>query len=84
MNPNITRLINLLEDPAEEWKHGDCVFANLKRDIQIWTANIPVLDTNTYPVPMSIGLLDKWRLWRAVRTARNNYWHNYWLRKLNP
>jgi hypothetical protein len=73
------RLVALLKDPAEVWTFGDHTAQNAKRGIALWTSNMPVLDTNTYPVPMSMGLLDKWKVWRALKTARNNFW----LRKLN-
>jgi len=75
----IPRLVAMLKDPAEEWTFDEYTAMNKKRLIEIWIANVPVLNTNTYPCAMPMNLLDKWRIWRATKVARNNYW----LRKIN-
>lgn len=73
-NDIVTMLVKLLKDPDEEWSFGECLAVNEKHGIAIWVRNFPVLSTNTHPVPMGIGLIAKWKIWRAVKSARLNYW----------
>lgn len=74
MNPAAPRLVALLEDPSEEWLFDGHVAENKKYGIEVWVANAPILRTEMYPVPLGLGLLDKWRVWRALKVARANYW----------
>lgn len=68
----VERLVQLLEDPKEVWEFSQFVAYNDKRGIEIWTANVPILNINFYPVPIVLGLIAKWKIWRAVQTAYAN------------
>lgn len=68
----VDRVIDLLEDPNEPWILGYHTLEHPITKIQIWLANMPVIDTNTYPGRLRIGLIDKWRLWRATKVAIEN------------
>lgn len=70
MKSIVDRLIEVIEDPNEVWSSDWHCITNGK--IRIWIANIPILDTNTYPERLAIGLYDKWRIWKALQTARAN------------
>lgn len=72
MSDPVQKLISLLEDPNEEWCFADCYITHSSTGVSVWVANMPVLNTNTFPVAMPIGLLDKWRLWKAVKVAKLN------------
>lgn len=68
----VLRLIDLLTDPTQEWRFGEHT-ATHPSGMELWIANMPILDLNTYPVKSSFTLWDKYRIWKAMKTARN-YW----------
>lgn len=75
MNTNkraIDRVIDLLNDPSEDWVLGNFSLTHKRSGLEVWTRGLPVLDTNTYPASLNIGLMDKWRLWKAANTAKEN------------
>ncbi len=75
----LPRLVELLQDPTEEWLFNGITATHKRSGVSVWLANIPVVDTDTYPVSMHLSLADKWKLWKASKVARQNYL----LRKLN-
>ena len=80
LNAVVLRLVELLTDPNQEWAFNEYTARHVPTGSQIWITNMPVLDTNTYPVPTALRLRDKWRIWQAVKVAKSNWM----LRKLEP
>ena len=77
-NEPINRLIEMLKDPNEVWDIGGYTCAHRKTGIRVWIANGRAF-CRTWPANSGESMLQRWRLWRAVRVARKN-----WLaRKLN-
>ena len=68
----VDRVIDLLNDPSEVWVLGSFTLQHKRSGLEIWMRNMPVIDTNTYPARLDIGLLDKWRLWKAAIAAKEN------------
>lgn len=68
----VDRMIDLLNDPSEVWVLGSFTLQHKRSGLEIWMKNMPVLDTNTYPNALNIGLIDKWRLWKAANAAKEN------------
>lgn len=74
MNTNkraIDRVIELLKDPSEVWVLGTYTLTHKRSGLEIWMRGLPVIDTNTYPA-LEIGLMDKWRLWKAANASKEN------------
>lgn len=73
MENSVGKVIELLKDPKEMWEFDNYTAINKVRGLSVWIANIPVLNTNLYhPCKLNIGLIDRWRLWQAVKVAREN------------
>lgn len=71
--PTLDALIRALEDPKERWQQGRCTIENADRGVEVWTENIPVINTNVHrPASMVLSLSERWRLYRAVCKAREN------------
>lgn len=68
----VGRIVELLKDPSEVWTDTGYTIRHQRTGLQIWVTNCPILDTNTYPAGMHIGLVGKWRLWKAIKVARRN------------
>lgn len=69
----VGKVIELLKDPKEMWEFDNHTAINKVRGLSVWIANVPVLNTNLYhPCELNIGLIDRWRLWQAVKVAREN------------
>lgn len=67
------KVLALLKDPKEEWTFGDYTCDHRRTGLSIWVKNVPVLDTNLYrPTSLSLNLFQKWKLWQAVKVARDN------------
>ena len=63
-------VIESIYSEPEKWRQGDCTFVH-QDGAQVWTSNIPILDTNMYP-NVSMSFITKIRLWRAIRWWSNN------------
>ena len=68
----VDRVIDMLNDPSEVWILDHYTLSHARTGLEIWVSNMPVLNTNTYPNALNIGLLDKWRLWKAANAAKEN------------
>jgi hypothetical protein len=52
---------------------SDCTLRNLRNNVQIWVANIPILNTGIYkPTIINLSLWQKYKLYKAVQIAKNN------------
>lgn len=55
-------------DNDSGWVQGEYVIENEKLGISIWTANIPVLNINTWlPKNISLSIHDKWCIFLAIK-----------------
>ena len=54
----------------EKWKQTEHTFRH-ENGAQIWTANIPILNTNMYP-EIHMSLFMKIKIWRAIRWWAKN------------
>lgn len=73
INP-IDEIVKLLKDPNEEW-YGDSdeiIIKNLKTGISIWVTGAPILETHIYHPYMELSLIEKWKIWRAVKICKRN------------
>ena len=72
MSP-VEMLIKSLQDPDEEWLF-DCYTATHRaKNVSIWIANVPMLSLETYPVAIGMSLMEKLKVYRAMKTARRNW-----------
>lgn len=53
----------------DEWREEMCVLRH-RSGVAIWMANVPILDTNLYPVPLRLSLRQKYRMRRAALEVR--------------
>ena len=63
-------VIESIYKEPEKWSQGDYTF-NHEDGAQVWTSNIPIIDTNMYP-EVSMSFITKFKLWRAIRWWGNN------------
>jgi hypothetical protein len=68
----------ILEDlkTNNDWRVCDHNYTleNPRNSIIIWIANIPILNTRIYkPTNISLSLYQKYKLYKAVQVAKNNY-----------
>lgn len=63
-------LIKSIYEEPEKWRQTTYTFRH-ENGAQIWTCNIPILDTNTYP-PTHMGLITKIRVWWAIKWWSKN------------
>lgn len=67
----IEKIIAMLKDPKVEWGITD--YTVCLGDLSIWTANVPGLNTNIHtPCALSLGIIDKFRLYKATQEAKKN------------
>lgn len=63
-------VIDSIYNEPEKWTQTDHTFRH-QNGAQIWTSNIPILDTNMYPeVYMSLSV--KFKIWRAIKWWSRN------------
>lgn len=86
MKPELfDKLVTVLRDPKEEWIVADYTIRHTLLGIEVWTSNVPVLDTSVYnPCGVPLSLVQKWKLWRAVKAACENCLERRLLKALNP
>lgn len=62
----VDQVIFLLESEPQEWIQGDYTLKNSKREIEIWTSNVPFFNTEIYRPIRKISLINKIKLQLAV------------------
>ena len=62
-------IITSMKKHPEDWQVGECLAFNDKANLTIWIANLPVIDTNTYPSPC-LNWLEKWKVWKAIKELK--------------
>lgn len=73
------KLIELLIDQKQVWFFSDLTATHSGTGQAVWIGNIPVINTDTWPVSSSFTLRDKFKIWKALKIAKRNAV----LRKLN-
>ncbi len=60
-------LIRSLKLEIDNWEFGRCTANNKKWGIEVWIANVPILNLKIYsPTKVSFGLCNKIRIYRAL------------------
>ena len=63
-------VIESIYSEPEKWTQTNCTLVH-SSGAQVWTVNLPILDTNMYP-PTCMSLISKFKLWKAVKWWANN------------
>ncbi len=63
-------VIESIYNEPEKWTQTDYTLKHID-GAQVWTSNLPVFNTNMYP-SVSISLLNKYKLYKAVKWWGNN------------
>lgn len=67
----LKKLIESLNNEPEKWRFDDYTAMNDEWGIQLWIANIPILDLCVYkPTAVSFSLIGKIKLYRAMNQCR--------------
>lgn len=75
----VKELIRSLTKDWGDWVFSDYVARNTKSGIEIWIANIPILNISVYkPTPVNFGIIDKVRIYKALDECRS-----LWVLSLN-
>lgn len=70
-NLALKEVIAALKDIKNDWREDSYTISCGK--LKIWTANVPILDTNVYePCELQLSLFEKYKLYQAVKVARQN------------
>jgi len=65
------KVVDSLINNSDEWTPDNYTIMHIS-GIGIWTANIPILNTNFYLTPIKLSLWQKYKLYKAVNTAKSN------------
>jgi hypothetical protein len=68
----VKTLLDSLRNEADKWVFGECTAMHIDSNIELWTANIPVLDLQVYkPTNVSFSLLEKIKIYKAMSECRH-------------
>ncbi len=75
----VKELVRSLTENWSDWSFNHYTAKNLKTGVEIWIANVPILDLGVHqPTPISFGLFDKIRIYKALDECRS-----LWVLSLN-
>jgi hypothetical protein len=67
----LNKLIESLTNEPEKWEFGEYTVQNREWGIQLWIANIPLLNLMVYkPTKISFSLMGRIRLYRALNYCK--------------
>ena len=59
-----------LDENPDEWMQGRCTLSRNSPAVEIWTANVPILNTGFHSPPVPLPFIQKVKLYLAVRKWR--------------
>jgi hypothetical protein len=67
----VNSLVKSLAENHDEWRFGRHTAENKRTGIEIWTANIPLLDICLHhPVKVRLSICDRVRIYRAIEACK--------------
>ena len=67
----VKTLLDSLRNEPEKWVFGKCTAKHVDSNIELWTANIPVLNLQIWrPTQVSFSLLEKIKVYQAMSECR--------------